>query len=390
MKGHNDRKATVSNRCESTGMKCAKCGDEIKTGNLYCSKCGEEVQIVSAYNVMEEEFFLDFQNQEMGKNAQRGMTAAASAAQKKYLYISVLIAIVGFLMLVAVAFLVKINVDRNRSKAVTDPYCTFIQALSQSDVKKAKICLEQGMSTGSDNLSDRFWLAWFCGQQGLREEQIEILQQVLNVDDKNVYACRELIRVYVEAGDFEGLHTFYDACSDSSLTSLFADYLVEEPVIEVPSDPMFEGDSLTIRAEDGQNVYYTMDGSSPVTNGTLYYIPVKPEAGDYTIQAVACNEKGYYSRVVSQELHVETLYQLEMPAITPAGGEYLMPQTIYVDVPEGCSAYYTWNGSNPTTSSKKYRGGISMPEGNNVLSVVLVDPYGNMSSVQRVNYIYMP
>ena len=31
-----------------------------------------------------------------------------------------------------------------------------------------------------------------------------------------------------------------------------------------------------------------------------------------------------------------------------------------------------------------------MPEGNNVLSVVLVDEYGNMSSVQRVNYIYMP
>ena len=31
-----------------------------------------------------------------------------------------------------------------------------------------------------------------------------------------------------------------------------------------------------------------------------------------------------------------------------------------------------------------------MPEGNNVLSVILVDEYGNTSSVQRVNYIYMP
>ena len=309
MKGHNDWKDTASDRCESTGMKCAKCGDEIKTGNLYCSKCGEEVQIVSAYRVMEEEFFLDFQNQEMEKSAQRGMTdatAVSSAAQKRQLYVSLLIAIVGFLMLVAVAFWVKINVDRNRSEAALDPYGSFIQALSQSDVKTAKKCLEQGMSIGSDNLSDRFWLAWLCGQQGNPEEQIEILQQILDVDDQNVYACRELIRVYVEAGDFEGLHTFYEACAGSSISFLFADYLVEEPVIEVPSEPMFEGDAFTICAGDGQNVYYTMDGSSPVTNGTLYYIPVVTGAVDYTIQAVACNEKGYYSKVVSQKIHVET------------------------------------------------------------------------------------
>ena len=370
-------------------MKCTRCGEEIKTGNLYCSKCGAEVQIVSAYNVMEDEFFLDFQNQEMGKRAQRDVTDAGAVQQKKNLYISILTAIVGFLILVVFAFFVKMNVSSIGNGDTSDRYTQFIQALADSDEKKASVCLEQGITESPGELTDRFWSAWFFGRQGKGEKQIETLQQILAMDNENVYACRELIRVYVETGDFEGLHNFYDACAGSPLTALFADYLVEEPVIEVPSGPMREGDTLTIRAADGRNVYYTLDGSSPVTNGTLYYVPIKLEAGTYTLQAVACNEDGYYSEVVSQELTVEKHYQLDMPRVTPDSGEYLTPQTIYVSVPEGCSAYYTWNG-NPTTASNKYQGGISMPEGNNVLSVILVDAYGNTSSVQRVNYIYMP
>ena len=79
-----------------------------------------------------------------------------------------------------------------------------------------------------------------------------------------------------------------------------------------------------------------------------------------------------------------------MPRDTQDSGKYVSPQTIYISVPEGSSAYYTWDRTDPTTASIKYNGGIAMPEGNNVLSVILVDEYGNTSSVQRVNYIYMP
>ena len=93
---------------------------------------------------------------------------------------------------------------------------------------------------------------------------------------------------------------------------------------------------------------------------------------------------------MTRELKVEEHYQLGMPQVTPDSGEYLTPQTIHISVPAGCTAYYTWNGQNPTTASARYSGGISMPEGNNVLSVIVVDAYGNESSIQRVNYIYMP
>lgn len=371
-------------------MKCTKCGEEIKTGNLYCSKCGAEVQIVSAYNVMEDEFFLDFQNHEMGVTGRKRTPDPSCVIQKKNLYICTLVALIGFFVLLVVAFLVRMNAGKIPRVYEQRDELLFVQALADADMKEAEDFLLQKLADTPDNLNGRFWLAWFYGREGKQEKQIETLQQILSLDDENVYACRELIRVYVEAEDFEGLHAFYKACADTKLTALFADYLVEIPEIEVPSELLHAGDTLTIRAKDGLNVYYTLDGSSPITNGTLYYAPIRLEAGTYTLQATACNEAGYFSPVVSQELTVEQRYQLGMPRVTPNSGEYLSPQTIYVNVPEGCTAYYTWNGSNPTTASSKYNGGISMREGNNVLSVILVDAYGNVSSVQRVNYIYMP
>lgn len=371
-------------------MKCKKCGEEIKTGNLYCSKCGAEVQIVSAYNVMEEEFFLDFQNEQMSAKQQDRSLGGEPVLQKKNLYAACLVAIIGFLLLVALAFAVKMNADRIQKTSLQDEQVQLVQLLADADDRGAKSYLKQKISRTDGDLADRFWLAWLCGRQNDHDGQTTSLQQILEMDPENVYACRELIHVYVEANDFEGLYRFYDACAGSRLTALFEDYLVEAPEILIPAEAVRAGDTLSIRAAEGLNVYYTLDGTSPVTNGMLYYAPIKLSTGTFQIRAVACNEEGYYSNVVSAELTVQRRYQLGMPAVTPNSGEYLSPQTIYVNVPEGCSAYYTWNGSNPTTASKKYNGGISMPEGNNVLSVILVDEYGNMSSVQRVNYIYMP
>lgn len=371
-------------------MKCTRCGAEIKNGNLYCSSCGEEVQIVSAYKVMEDEFFLDFQTQGTVKRETKDNAGINAARQKKDFYICILTAMIGFFVLLAIAFLMRMNGGVADAEETQPRYLQLVQALADSDEQKAQALLEQGIAETPGELTDRFWMAWLYGKKGEREQQIETLQQILVTDEENVYACRELIRVYVESGDFEGLHEFYDACSGSRVTALFADYLVEAPSIERLSEPVWEGDTLTITAADGLNIYYTLDGSSPVDNGILYYAPIQLKTGVYTLQAAACNEKGYYSAVVSQELTVERHYSLGMPQVTPKSGEYLTPQTIYIHVPEGCSAYYTWNGANPTTASSKYRDGISMPEGNNVLSVIIVDAYGNVSSVQRVNYIYMP
>lgn len=369
-------------------MKCTKCGADIKKGNLYCSKCGEEVQIVSAYNVMEDEFFLDFQNETLDDEEPETMSEGFLALQKKKLYISILCAFIGFLTLLIPPFLTRMH--SGAAEVKPDRYKEFLCALSEADDKRAEECLNLALEETPEELSGYFWLAWLYGKQGAGEQQIETLRHILSLDKENIYACKELIEAYVRAGDFETLHELTEDYSDSRLAALFSEYSVEAPVAQLESESTRPGDVLTITAAEGLNIYYTLDDTSPITNGTLYYAPIYLEAGSYTLQAASCNEKGYYSPVISEQFTVETVYNLEMPRVTPDSGEFLVPQTIYVNVPEGCSAYYTWDGSEPTIYSKKYNGGISMPVGNNVLSVILVDEYGNTSSVQRVNYIYMP
>ena len=40
-------------------MKCANCGAELKVGCIYCSVCGKAAQIVSDYNLLEDDFLRD-------------------------------------------------------------------------------------------------------------------------------------------------------------------------------------------------------------------------------------------------------------------------------------------------------------------------------------------
>ena len=79
------------------------------------------------------------------------------------------------------------------------------------------------------------------------------------------------------------------------------------------------------------------------------------------------------------------------PVITPDGGEFSEYTTVTITVPDGCSAYYTWDGSDPNVLSEMYIEPIPVPEGNNVLSVVIVNNKTEQtSSIYRQFFIYYP
>ncbi len=371
-------------------MKCKNCGEKIGEGNLYCSRCGAEVQIVSPVNVMEEEFFLDFQNREMHRKPSEQSDGelygqAAKQYRRSLAHMRVFVAVSAVVFFLS-AFL--IYAYSMRKPLAADPYTELVTALARQDPDAVSEQLGRMEAQDAEGCTALLWRAWYYGMQGQTEQQMELLMQILEREPDNRYACRSLLALYVEAEDFESVYGLYERYEDQPLAELFTDYLVDEPVITTQPKAGI-GNMLTLTAADGLNIYYTLDGSSPVQNGILYYAPIMLEAGTYTVTAVACNEVGYYSPVVTTTVTLEQQYTLDMPQVTPDSGTYASPQTIRVNVPQGCTAYYAWNGT-PSAASAKYTGGITMREGNNVLSVILVDVYGNESSIQRMNYIYMP
>ena len=144
-----------------------------------------------------------------------------------------------------------------------------------------------------------------------------------------------------------------------------------------------------IRAEKDYDIYYTLDGSDPVKNGALYTQPlVLDENGKtYRIRAV-CANNSVYSDVMEADITI-MIPAPDMPIVTPDGGDFGVATTVSITVPDGCSAYYSWDGSIPTAYSDRYYGPIEVPEGNHILTVVIIDHETGLSSeIYRGRFVY--
>ncbi len=199
-----------------------------------------------------------------------------------------------------------------------------------------------------------------------------------------------LIDIYDGNREYDKILELSGKVNGEALPLLFGDYLVDTPAFGVEPGVYGEELTVTMQAEPECEILYTTDGEDPGCSGTVYRGGIAlEEEGTTVFFAVARNRKGICSKVAkaSYTLRFE---MPDMPSVSPDGGTYNEPQQITVSVPEGCTAYYTWDGSDPGVQSAKYTGAIEMLPGNQVLSVVAVDEAGRKSGVYRVNYVYLP
>ncbi len=70
--------------------------------------------------------------------------------------------------------------------------------------------------------------------------------------------------------------------------------------------------------------------------------------------------------------------------MSPDGGRFYEPTLVALTAEDGCSIYYTWDGTDPTTASARYTEPFEVPEGNNVLSVLVVDKKTGLTAVFTV------
>ena len=129
-----------------------------------------------------------------------------------------------------------------------------------------------------------------------------------------------------------------------------------QPVIKLTYKNMKTLASITC-ANDKSTIYYTVDGTTPTEQSTLYTEPIEISASDVTVKAVAIAEGYTLSEVTSQA--VDLRQQMDAPTISIAQNAGSATVTLASDQ-SNSTIYYNYDGSEEVNKSSIYTSPVSI------------------------------
>lgn len=419
-------------------MKCRHCGYEIPDGELYCRHCGKEVRIVPDYNPLDDvlaaqikggidggeqplddydyvkSYTSDLQRGEGQKRRRKDMTgtvrqtagnteslrrrtgrvsgktdtgrerekrrrAAEKRKQKKKKLRRRIIGvfILMLVVLAAAVFLIYQNSYAGRvskgNKALAEKNYEEAEDLFKSAVKKSPKRAEA--YTGLSQV--------YLAQDQDGKAETVLLDAVESYPDE-VPIYKACIQFYQKEKELQKISSVLEDAPDGVREEL-SKYVSEGPEFSLDDSEVFDDVQQLSLKSDGEAIYYTTDGSDPDTSSQKYSKPIQIEEGTTKISAISVNKAGIPSLPVVKEYTVELPIE-DAPAVTPSTGQYDTPTQIVIQVPDGYTAYYTMDKSDPTEKSTKYTGPIDMPEGNTIFKAVLVNGKGRLTGITTRNY----
>ncbi len=133
----------------------------------------------------------------------------------------------------------------------------------------------------------------------------------------------------------------------------------------------------------GAVIYYTTNGSVPTTGSASYSGPITVSTTE-TIKAIAI-ANGYSQSAVASATYIISK-TAATPVFSPVAGTYSSTQSVTItDSTPGATIHYTTNGSNPTTSSTRYTGAITVSATETIKAIATASGY-SQSSVATAAY----
>lgn len=380
-------------------MKCAKCGAELKLGSIYCSLCGQEAQIVSDSSLLEEELLRELLKDEnkpvsagknTGKNAGKN-TGKSTGKKSKKNHLPLIITLSSLVILAVVAVVLVVAIRNNNNHNSYDYQMEQARSsVAEQNYVKALTFYKRALELKEDDLTARQEMVEVYIAMEEEKAAISLLHEIIEMDGSNKWAYQTLIELYHQAEDYQAIIGLKEGVEEESILELFADYTVLPPAFSLKPGTYPEYITVELTAEPDCQIYYTTDGTDPTERGTVYEKPiVLEEQGSLDIRMAAVNELGLYSEIEEGTFTVK-FKKPSMAKAIPDRGSFTEPSTIELVGTEGSRMYYTWDGTDPTVDSQQYTEPIPVPEGNNILSVILVDKYGMISDVLKCNYEYFP
>ncbi|MEG2438076.1 MAG: chitobiase/beta-hexosaminidase C-terminal domain-containing protein [Lachnospiraceae bacterium] len=408
-------------------MNCKSCGATIEDGMLYCESCGEEVQIVPDYNPLDEviaaqvkgainggtftipETMLDrterqetyqqtdprrkiksAENRSKGKHVSKSPMEMGREEERRkkqnvrkkqlrlrkrkirLLTISAAILMFGIICV----FLYSTSFGGQLKKGY--------KKLDQKQYEASEQYFKKAISKKKERPEGYTGLAKVYVAMDEFEKAESLFLDTIEKDPSNSEIYKAAINFYMDTKQPEKISVLLSDCEDSSVIKNLKDYKSNPPGFSLKEDVYDDVQQLSLTTK-GKAIYYTIDDSEPTTLSTKYSEPIQLGEGTTIIRAISVSKRGIPSLETKKEYTVE-LPSEDPPAVAPSTGQYEQNMKIEVQVPAGCEAYYTTDGSVPTAASKKYIGPIDMPTGNTLFSAILINGKGKTSEVTKRNY----
>ncbi|HJA81953.1 MAG TPA: chitobiase/beta-hexosaminidase C-terminal domain-containing protein [Candidatus Mediterraneibacter intestinipullorum] len=220
----------------------------------------------------------------------------------------------------------------------------------------------------------------------------DVYLSAIETQPTNERLYQAAIDFYMDTEQPEKIAVLLQNCEDETVLNAVSDYISSAPQFSPKEGTYSEVQEITITSDTGGDIYYTLDGTDPTAEtGTKYTEPVLLQnEGATEIRAVAMNSRGIPSVITSGRYTIEFPI-VDAPAVTPSTGQYSQSEQITITVPEGYTAYYTMDGTTPTTSSTQYTGPVTMPENTQTIfmAVLVNNNNGKLTEVTTRNYITM-
>ena len=382
-------------------MKCINCGVEIKSDYKVCPFCGKTIQIVPDYSVYDEDdinIILESTKDVKKKNENvkelhearaRAKQKAAEEAKKRKTKLTIACVAIACVLFVVFGFVAKIFIDKNNSSSYAHQMKQGDSAMFSGNIEEAEKYYLKALELKPEDINVRLELAdLYLEKEDIKKAE-KLLKEVIEKDSVNYDAYRMLYDIYTETGDTDAVLKLKEGVTNNKILAIFSEYSVDTPLISMEGGTYKEDIKLTISAKKNVEIYYNTEGLDPRTEGTKYKgaFEIKGE-GMHTVKAVTKNELGVYSDIVSETYVIK--YEVPAdPVVTPSGGTFDKETYISLSVPSGCTAYYTWDRTDPTEESTKYVSPILIPEGENVFSIIIIDDEtGLTSGIYRSKYKY--
>lgn len=417
-------------------MKCRFCGNEIPQGKLYCPTCGREVRIVPDYNPIDDVVTDEIKgsvtdsNWSQNRDATRNINAGDVRRYSQYQHNSNTrstrvinsdeitrsrldedrkasenqknrreamrkkrlqkkkrqrIIIICLIIIAAVAGLGTVIYMNSYSRYIAKGN----KAVDMADYTAAEEYFKTAMNKNLSKSAAYTGLSNMYIEKGDMEQAEAVFLSAVAKQPSNIDIYKAAIEFYENTKQTGKISELLGECEYESVLNAFPDYICEKPEFSLPEGKYEDVQQVSLIA-DGADIYYTTDGSEPGKKSEKYSTPILvQDEGEICIKAIAVNKKGIPSLVASSTYTIQFPIE-DAPSVTPSTGQYDKDTEIIINVPEGYTAYYTLDDTDPSKSDTAiaYEGPIDMPEGQTMFSAVLYnDTTKKYTLVTRRNYV---